>query len=430
MRPVPGDRADRGIERFAPRHEDVARALAAVRADAAERRAQAEVAARAEREEAARRLAEEQRQREEDSRRAEEEQRAARAAQAVALAETSRELASAGQYPQALTTLAEATRLDPANPALQELTRQIRDAKTAHEAAERRGRELAARLAEAGSRLTAGDLAKARKSTEAAAQIDAEAPGVQAMLARLSEAEARVAQEKAEQQRAAEAVRQARERDQKVGALITKARKARRPADALGFLEEAQRIDPQRPELAALIAQRQADVARAAAPQPELPADRVAEPGVPERKDRGRPLSPVMLGGAAAAVLLLVVGFWYVFRDSTPTPDPDPDRPVVVDQGRSDPDKLPAVAPSAVNIDTEPWTRVTLTPAAGGDPRTCTTPCQLLLPPGEYQLAFENGGLSPPYNERVSVPAGQPVDVRRTMPGFDVDRAVAAIVGR
>ena len=135
------------------------------------------------------------------------------------------------------------------------------------------------------------------------------------MLARLGEAEARAAQEKAEQQKAAEAARQARERDQKVGALITKARKAKRPADALGFLEEAQRLDPQRPELAALIAQRQAEVARAAAPQPRTRRPiGSAEPGVPERK-AGRPLSPAMLGGAAAAVLLLVVGFWYVFRD-------------------------------------------------------------------------------------------------------------------
>ena len=330
------DSAIARLERFAPPHDDVARALAAVRAEAAERRAQAEAAARAEREEAARRLAEEQRQREEDARRAEEEQRAARAARAAALAETSRELASAGQYPQALATLAEATRLDPANPALQELTRQIRDAKTAHEAAERRARDLAAKLAEAESRLAAGDFAKARKSTEAAAQIDAQAPGVQAMLARIAEAEARVAQEKAEQQKAAEAARQARERDQKVGALITKARKAKRPADALGFLEEAQRLDPQRPELAALIAQRQAEIARAAAPPPERPADRVAEPGVPERK-AGRPLSPAMLGGAAAAVLLLVVGLWYVLHEPTPKPNPDPDPPVVVDPRPADP---------------------------------------------------------------------------------------------
>ena len=126
-------------------------------------------------------------------------------------------------------------------------------------------------------------------------------------------------------------------------------------------------------------------------------------------------------------MLLLVVGVWYVLRDTTP----DPDRPpVVVDPRPNEPGTLPAVVPSAVNIDTEPWTSVTLTPAAGGDPETCTTPCQLQLAPGEYQLAFENGGLSQPYSERLSVPAGQPVDVRRKMPGFDVDRAVAAIVGR
>ena len=86
--------------------------------------------------------------------------------------------------------------------------------------------------------------------------------------------------------------------------------------------------------------------------------------------------------------------------------------------------------PSAVIIDTEPWTRVTVTPVAGGDPETCTTPCQLQLPPGEYQLAFENDGQSQPYSERLSVLAGQPADVRRKMPGFDVDRAVATIVGR
>jgi hypothetical protein len=45
-------------------------------------------------------------------------------------------------------------------------------------------------------------------------------------------------------------------------------------------------------------------------------------------------------------------------------------------------------------------------------------------------VAFENGGLSQPHSEPLSVLAGQPVDVQRTMPGFDVDRAVAAIVGR
>ena len=323
------------LERFTPPHDDVARALAALRTQAAERRAQADAAARAGREEAARRQAEEQRQREEEARQAEEEQRAARAARAAALAETSRELASAGQYPQALATLAEATRLAPGNPALEELTRQIRDAKTAHEAAERRARDLAARLAEAESRLAAGELAKARKATDAAAQVDAQAPGVQAMFARIAEAEARLAQQKADQQKAAEAARQARERDQKVGALITKARKAKRPADALSVLEEAQRLDPQRTELAALIAQRQAEIARPAAPPPERPAQRVAErpaePGIPQHK-AGRPLSPAMLAGGVIAVLVLVAGLWYFLHGPAPEPVPGPQGPPVVEQ--------------------------------------------------------------------------------------------------
>jgi len=252
-------------------------------------------------------------------------------------------------------------------------------------------------------------------------------------VARISEAEARAAQERAAQQQAAEAARLARERDQKVTALITKARKAKRPADALGFLEEAQRFDPQRAELAALIAQRQADLARPAS-SPSRPAPRGADAGVPEGRT-GRPLSPAMLGAAAAAVLLLAVGLWYVLHDPTPKPTAGPDRPPVVVEPRrtdpaNDPDTSPAPALSAVSIDTKPWTRVTLTPAAGGPPTTCITPCQLQLPPGDYRVAFENGGLSQPHSEALSVLAGQPVDVQRTMPGFDVDRAVAAIVGR
>ncbi|MEO5820004.1 MAG: hypothetical protein ABIT71_05820, partial [Vicinamibacteraceae bacterium] len=424
------DSAIARLERFSPPHADVAGALVELRAAVAERLSEAEAAARAEREEAARRQAEEQRLREEEARRQEDEQRAARAARAAALADTSRELASAGQYPQALATLTEATRLDPANAALQELTRQIRDAKTSHEAAERRARELAAKITDAESRLGAGDLGKARKSAEAAAQIDAQAAG--AILGRIGEAEARAAQDKAEQQKAAEAARQAREREQKVTALLTKARKAKKPVDALGFLEEAQRLDPQRPELAAQIAQRQAEVAH---PTPAAAARPLVGTGVPERKT-GRPLSPALLAGGGVAVLLLVVGIWYALRDPTPTPDPKDPGVVTVDPRRTDPvgpttpDTPPVVAASSVTFNTQPWTRVTLTPVAGGAPATCETPCQLQLAPGDYQMAFENGGLSQPLAERLAVPAGQPVDVRRTMPGFDVDRAVASIVGR
>ncbi len=232
------------------------------------------------------------------------------------------------------------------------------------------------------------------------------------ILGRIAEAEARAAQEKAEQQQAAEAQRQAREREQKVTALLTKARKAKKPADALGFLEEAQRLDPQRPELAALIAQRQAEIAHAVAPATARPVARVPGPGVPERKT-GTPLSPALLGGIGAVVLLLIVGIWYFLRDPTPPPDPKKPEVVDVDPRRTDPGRRdpPPVAPSAVAIDTMPWTNVTITPSTGGTPQKCVTPCRLQLAPGEYQLAFESpSGLSRPHSEPLSVarrPAGR-----------------------
>ena len=347
---------------------------------------------------------------------------------ASALAGTSRELASAGQYAEALATLGEAIRLDPQNAELQELTRQIRDAKTAHEAAERRGRELAAKIAEAEARLAANDPGRARKFAEQAAAIDNQAPAVQALFARLAEADARAAEARAAQQRAVEAARQAKERDQRVATLITKARKARKPADALGFLDEAQRLDPQRPELAALIAERQAEASRPPAmPQPLVsrPTERKAEgPGVPTGAPRAG-LSPAVLGGIGAVFLVLIVfGVWFVMRTPTP-PDDLEDR--TKRGGIEKP--LPPAALSTVSIDVAPWARVTITPVAGGQPVSCTTPCQLQLAAGDYDVAFENGGLSSNFSDRLSVPAGQPVEMRRTMPGFDVDQAVSSIVG-
>jgi hypothetical protein len=81
-----------------------------------------------------------------------------------------------------------------------------------------------------------------------------------------------------------------------------------------------------------------------------------------------------------------------------------------------------------VRIVVAPFARVTLTPVAGGEPLTCDTPCQLDVAPGDYELIARHQDLPRSLTERLSVPAGQPLEVRRTMPGFDVDRAVASIV--
>ena len=354
----------------------------------------------------------------------------ARVARAEQLAGTSRELASAGQYNEALATLGEATRLDPQNVELQELTRQIRDAKTAHDAAERQARDLAAKLTEAEGRLGANDLGKARKLADQAAAIDARAPAVQALLARIAEAEGRAAQERAARQAAEEEARRVKERDQKVTALIAKAKKAKKPAEALKFLEEAQRADPQRVDLPALIAERQAEAAQPPpAPKPQVARPERPDPGIPvPAREPGR--SPAVLGGIGAVFLLAVAGVaWFFLR--TPTPKPvGPDKPPIVDIDHpTPPNPPPAVQLSTVSIVSTPWAHVTVSPVGGGAPVTCNTPCQVELAAGDYNLAFENNGLSTNLSERLSVPAGQPVEVRRTLPGFDVDGAVSSIVG-
>ena len=447
------DAAIARLQRFAPPHEAVSQGLAELRAEQAELRAQAEAQARAEAERAraeaeerARRAAEEERLRREEAERqrqaalaqaAEEErqrqeeaerQRLARVARAEQLAGTSRELASAGQYNEALATLGEATRLDPQNVELQELTRQIRDAKTAHDAAERKARDLAAKLTEAEGRLGASDLGKARKLADQAAAIDAQAPAVQALLARIAEAEGRAAQERAARQAAEEEARRTKERDQKVTGLIAKAKKAKKPAEALKFLEEAQRVDPQRVDLPALIAERQAEAAQPPpAPKPQVARPERPDPGIPvPSREPGR--SPAVLGGIGAVFLLVVAGAAWFFLH-TPTPKP-PDKPPIVDDDHpTPPNPPPAVQLSMVSIVSTPWAHVTVSPVGGGAPVTCNTPCQVELAAGDYNLAFENNGLSTNLSERLSVPAGQPVEVRRTLPGFDVDGAVSSIVG-
>ena len=82
-----------------------------------------------------------------------------------------------------------------------------------------------------------------------------------------------------------------------------------------------------------------------------------------------------------------------------------------------------------VSIDVRPWARVTVkalgaTPAP--KPGTHVTPLTLDLAPGEYELAFENGGLTEPLTRKVRVEAGAPAAFRFSMPGF----APAAIVDR
>jgi hypothetical protein len=142
-----------------------------------------------------------------------------------------------------------------------------------------------------------------------------------------------------------------------------------------------------------------------------------------------------VLGGIAAVFLLVIAGaVWFFTRPAPTPPGPDPrstsnnGQPVSPNPPPPNPPP-PNVPLSTVSFIVSPWANVTVAPVAGGSPVKCTTPCHVQLAAGEYDLAFENGGLSPNLSERLSVPAGQPFEVRRNMPGFNVDQAVSSIVG-
>jgi hypothetical protein len=88
-----------------------------------------------------------------------------------------------------------------------------------------------------------------------------------------------------------------------------------------------------------------------------------------------------------------------------------------------------------VLIDALPWARVTFV----GDqvpPGAQTTPFSAALRPGAYRLQFENGGLTAPMEQQITVPAtgaagpgaGQQT-FRFTMPGFDPARTATQLSG-
>jgi serine/threonine protein kinase len=91
--------------------------------------------------------------------------------------------------------------------------------------------------------------------------------------------------------------------------------------------------------------------------------------------------------------------------------------------------------PLPVSINAVPWARVRIA-AEPGSPQVATpagddavTPCFLALPEGSYIVGFENGGLSTPLQERISVRAGASNVFTFRMPGYDADKTVAAVLG-
>jgi hypothetical protein len=58
------------------------------------------------------------------------------------------------------------------------------------------------------------------------------------------------------------------------------------------------------------------------------------------------------------------------------------------------------------------------------------TPFTVTLPPGEYILRAENGGLTNAFEVRVQLEPGKPSTVSRELPGFNPDTIIEKLLGQ
>jgi hypothetical protein len=80
-----------------------------------------------------------------------------------------------------------------------------------------------------------------------------------------------------------------------------------------------------------------------------------------------------------------------------------------------------------VSIDVRPWARVAVQPVGqtpAPKPGSRVTPLTLDLAPGEYELSFENGGVTQPLTRKIRVGPGTPRALRFSMPGFSASAVV------
>lgn len=121
---------------------------------------------------------------------------------------------------------------------------------------------------------------------------------------------------------------------------------------------------------------------------------------------------------------------------TTPTPaTPDPGTPPVTTTTDQAPpsDPPPPATMSTVYIDIRPWARVKITsatpnPAIPAD--TFYVPFAVDLPPGDYNLEAENGGVSRATTFQLKVAPGGAQSFVRAMPGFNATKVVESLLGQ
>ena len=151
--------------------------------------------------------------------------------------------------------------------------------------------------------------------------------------------------------------------------------------------------------------------AAAARRRPEAPAPRRAD----VQKGSRAPLSPAMLGGIAAGVLLLVaVVVWFATRGNGPVGGVAP-------------------TPVAVLFDVRPWAAVesivTKSDSRPVEAPCPATPCVVNLPPGEYRVRARNPFFQNPLEFDLSVAAGPFQEVRHNLPDLDPEEEIRRLFG-
>ena len=137
------------------------------------------------------------------------------------------------------------------------------------------------------------------------------------------------------------------------------------------------------------------------------------------------PASPRRPRRALVGVALVVAGVGAAVLAGRLGPDRQESRNSSVGRG---PERVvpppPVAVPVALNA--LPWARVRIVSKDAGFASDCVTPCRVALVPGTYGLELENGGLTLPRREEITVGGGGG-DFVFTMPSYDPEGAARSM---
>ncbi len=362
---------------------------------------------------------------------AERERRAAEEQARIAEDETRAAAVAAGLAEEEARRVEEARKAEEAR--IAEEAREAEEARKADAALkaeqQRKADEKARRVAEESARKAAADEARRVAEAQALQKVEEDEQRAREEQAkRETDERERLAAEAETRRKAGEARRiadeKAREAAEQEARQVAEA-KARKEAKEKARLEKAQREKAEHQEKARLAAEEQA---------------RLAVQGLLPKS----PL-PRYVGLATAALVVAGVTIYLLLPGALPQPSGGTDQTAAAvtttipatttvppPPPTGPPDNVLVPAPQLVSVDILPWARVRIVPVVAGvnvPGELLITPFTVQLPPGDYRLECENGGVSTRSVFPIKVEAGRPLTVTRTMSGFNADQVVGTLLG-